>query len=313
LTNSEIADQLEQLKITPDDMALEERSKLWAAFQAKYRTTAAYVVTVVIIDSTHSARAALPVSGRVARAVPFEHPFIERIVSESGESAAIVPGTNALVEGRSLASTHMKLFVGDLDMTSAVKESSGSSIKFEVAASPPAGLYAGLHPVRVTHDVLLGAPQTFHKGMESNVQAMVLRPAVSVPAAATVASSVVENSVTYKTGTVAVQFNPKVAKHQRVTLLLNEHGRHHQHRHTVPKGRRRYLPGAGANRRRRECVGVRGRRIRFTQDHSVRLWKLVRTYPRYATVSATPSAPSSTVSTLCWRGSSAKRRSRTMA
>ena len=39
LANSSLAEQLEQIKLTPDTLGAEEISKLWAAFQSKYRPT----------------------------------------------------------------------------------------------------------------------------------------------------------------------------------------------------------------------------------------------------------------------------------
>src|SRR4030095_303497 len=57
-----LADQLEQIKITPEYLNTEEVSKLWTAVQSHYRPTAAYLATVVLIESTLPARAPLPVS-----------------------------------------------------------------------------------------------------------------------------------------------------------------------------------------------------------------------------------------------------------
>jgi Pvc16 N-terminal domain len=59
-----LADQLEQIKITPEYLSTEEVSKLWTAVQSHYRPTAAYVATVVLIESTLPTRAPLPVLSR---------------------------------------------------------------------------------------------------------------------------------------------------------------------------------------------------------------------------------------------------------
>jgi hypothetical protein len=61
LQASELADQIEQIKITPAVMNTEELSKLWTAFQTHYRPTAPYQVTVVLIESRKAARTPLPV------------------------------------------------------------------------------------------------------------------------------------------------------------------------------------------------------------------------------------------------------------
>lgn len=59
-----LADQLEQIKITPEYLNTEEVSKLWTAVQSHYRPTAAYVATVVLIESTLPVRSTLPVLSR---------------------------------------------------------------------------------------------------------------------------------------------------------------------------------------------------------------------------------------------------------
>lgn len=59
-----LADQLEQIKITPEHLNTEEMSKLWTAVQSHYRPTAAYLATVVLIQSVLPAQATLPVLSR---------------------------------------------------------------------------------------------------------------------------------------------------------------------------------------------------------------------------------------------------------
>lgn len=64
LANNDLHQQIEHIRITPQPMNLEELSKLWAAFQTQYRLSAAYLVTVVLIDSTLATRTPLPVLKR---------------------------------------------------------------------------------------------------------------------------------------------------------------------------------------------------------------------------------------------------------
>jgi hypothetical protein len=64
LKQSELEAQFERLRITPLPMGLEEMSKLWMTFQTQYRISAAYEVTVVLIDSRRAAPSPLPVLRR---------------------------------------------------------------------------------------------------------------------------------------------------------------------------------------------------------------------------------------------------------
>lgn len=51
LADCGLADQVEQLRVTPHSMNSEEMSTLWMAFQSHYRPTAAYQVSVVLIQA----------------------------------------------------------------------------------------------------------------------------------------------------------------------------------------------------------------------------------------------------------------------
>src|SRR5262249_7015632 len=64
LGESELQDQVERVRITPQPLSLDEMSKLWTAFQAQYRISAAYQASVVLIDSTRARTTPLPVLTR---------------------------------------------------------------------------------------------------------------------------------------------------------------------------------------------------------------------------------------------------------
>lgn len=61
---SELADQIELLKITPRTLSMDDMSKMWTALQASYRTTVAYDVSLVLIERNLPVRPALPVLSR---------------------------------------------------------------------------------------------------------------------------------------------------------------------------------------------------------------------------------------------------------
>lgn len=64
LTASDLADQVELVKVTPMTMGGDEMSKLWAAIQSHYRPSATYQVSVVLIEGTKPAVTPLPVLSR---------------------------------------------------------------------------------------------------------------------------------------------------------------------------------------------------------------------------------------------------------
>ena len=64
LTASDLADQVEAIRITPVMMGVEEMSKLWTAIQSHYRPSAAYQVSVVLIEAKKATSTPLPVLSR---------------------------------------------------------------------------------------------------------------------------------------------------------------------------------------------------------------------------------------------------------
>lgn len=64
LAASDLADQVEMIKITPAAMGSDEMSKLWSAIQTHYRPSAAYHVSVVLIEGTRPSFKPLPVLSR---------------------------------------------------------------------------------------------------------------------------------------------------------------------------------------------------------------------------------------------------------
>jgi Pvc16 N-terminal domain len=64
-----LADQYEQIKITPQVMNTEELSKLWTAIQSHFRPTAVYLATVAMIEPQAAQRRRFP-SCRAVHAIP---------------------------------------------------------------------------------------------------------------------------------------------------------------------------------------------------------------------------------------------------
>ncbi len=61
LATSELAEQFEQIKIVQRPMTMDDLSKLWTMFGAKYRPSACYTISVVLIESAAPKRSPLPV------------------------------------------------------------------------------------------------------------------------------------------------------------------------------------------------------------------------------------------------------------
>jgi hypothetical protein len=64
LDGNNLSQQLERIRVAPQPLSVDEIYKLWTAYQAPYRISAAYELSVTLIDSSLSARAAPPVLKR---------------------------------------------------------------------------------------------------------------------------------------------------------------------------------------------------------------------------------------------------------
>src|SRR5262249_17833971 len=118
LFTSELSEQVEQIKISPASLSTEEISRMWSAFQAKYRPTAVYQASVVLIESKQSTRSPLPVRSRGIFVVPFAQPVIEQIKSQATPGGPILTGQpilsgqNLVIAGRGLRADDVRVNIG---------------------------------------------------------------------------------------------------------------------------------------------------------------------------------------------------------
>jgi hypothetical protein len=219
LATTGLADQVEQVKITPELMDPEEISKLWTAFSAKYRPTAAYKATVVLIQSTKPTKIALPVQERKIYVSPFQEPIIDDILSIPGinepvlANQLIFAGSTLLINGTQLRNDGTFVNISGTDVIPADLNITDSVIK---VAMPP-GLAAGLQSVQVIQPALMGSPPVPHKGVASTVQAFILSPLISGDGQPNL--NQVNNLFQ---GTIKLQVKPAIQNKQDVRLLLNE-------------------------------------------------------------------------------------------
>ncbi|MDX2215559.1 MAG: DUF4255 domain-containing protein, partial [Oculatellaceae cyanobacterium bins.114] len=108
---SELDTQIEQIKICPEILNIEEMSRLWSTFQVHYRPTAAYQVSVVLIESKRSTQTALPVQQRNVVVFPFRQPVIEQVMPSGGVNQPITIGSALVITGQQLqaASTYVQI------------------------------------------------------------------------------------------------------------------------------------------------------------------------------------------------------------
>ncbi|MHC1767294.1 MAG: DUF4255 domain-containing protein [Verrucomicrobiia bacterium] len=216
LTRAKLADQIEQIKIRPQAMSVEEISKIWSALHSQYRPTSVYRVSVVLIESEKSVRPTLPVRARNLVVLPFQQPTIDRLLSQATNVAPIrsdqpiLAGYNLVIEGRQLRGETTRVLIDGVEIVPADHQVSNT----QIIVALPANLEPGLHSVQVAHPVDFGTkfPSEPHRGVESNIAAFVLVPVITLISPDPVA----------RNSTLALTINPAVGRGQRVALFIGQ-------------------------------------------------------------------------------------------
>jgi hypothetical protein len=149
-----LAEQLESLRISWQPLDTEELSRLWSAMQSHYRPSAAYEVSVVLIEATEPATSPLPVLTRGVTAMPSLLPPYPTITSAAPDGKDVaelsdvvtlrghhLDGTGAVVrfEHRLVATPH-EVAVGTV--------AAGDAIEVTLPSGPganadwPAGIWS---------------------------------------------------------------------------------------------------------------------------------------------------------------------------
>jgi hypothetical protein len=217
---SELSEQVEQIKIVPQSLNAEEISKLWAAFQARYRPTAAYQASVVLIESRQSTRSALPVRARKIYAVPFRQPVIEKILSQANTASPVLAdqpvlsGYRLVIQGKQLRDANTRVEIGGVEVIPQPDDIEDTKVTVQI----PSSVLAGVQGVQVVQRMLMGSPPVLHEGVASNVSAFVLRPRID-PLSVSFAPGGAGPAIT---GAVNFSVKPAIGSRQQVVLLLNE-------------------------------------------------------------------------------------------
>lgn len=236
LAESQLPDQVELVKISPQVMNLEEMAKLWSAFQAKYRPTAAYTATVVLIETYRPARSPLPVlsrglpdytSGRdegvrvrPALAEPsLPYPVLLRVIYPDQQLSACL-GDTVTVTGLNLDGIDVKVrfenkrLGGPVDLR--LTDVKTGELSFQIPDRPedwPAGFY--------TISALIQRPgKTYHEATNQVPFALALK--WTLPSEQPITGTPNAEIPDLVDVTMILACVPHVRPGQRVTLLLND-------------------------------------------------------------------------------------------
>lgn len=227
LADAGLADQIEDIRVAPEFLNSEEMSKLWTAAQSSYRPTAAYLVSVVLIESQQPVRAPTPVltrgpldpvSGRergvVAQAglVP-ALPTLDAVVPPAAQNVVRL-GESVSLDGHHLDGTspevHLVNELFDVDESLTPSSASPTRVQFTIPSARAGDFPVGLYrvAVRVTRPGETGV-------RESNRLALTLAPDLTgLPL------SVNRDGADVASFTLA--FTPQLRSGQSVALVLGQ-------------------------------------------------------------------------------------------
>jgi hypothetical protein len=181
-----LIEQFETVKLYLEPLTLDDVSKIWTALNQPYRLSGPYMVSVVQIDSDR-------VRGfprRVGQRGPRVHAYVTttpriaeittRRLGDPGHVEHPQPyarvGDVLTIHGSGLAGERVRVLLGPVDASDQVTSVQPGRIAVAVPDHPD--LRAGVQPVQVFHDVLVGEPPERRGGAASNTGVFVLVPRI---------------------------------------------------------------------------------------------------------------------------------------
>lgn len=178
LTDSDLAEEVELVTLSPTPLSLEEMSKLWGVLGAQYLLSQTYLATVVLIAADTAPTLALPVLRSSISIVPAAPPRIEAVRTDPPDQV-VTTGVELLLAGAGLvpAAGSVRVVVGRVELE---PEPDGRADALRVVLGD--GVPAGLHGVRVRHRSVTGAAGSPPSRVTatSNSLPLLVRPTVTV-------------------------------------------------------------------------------------------------------------------------------------
>ncbi|MFP2933438.1 DUF4255 domain-containing protein [Pyxidicoccus sp. 3LG] len=224
IPHSDVHEQVERIRLTPHTPTVEEMSKLWSMFQKPYRMSMVWQASVVLIDSTRPARAALPVLTRGAAntgvavqpdltpvtpgleslAFPHQQPSIRlgEVISITGHRLTDGPARVALTHSR---------WSGPQFFTPGPVTSRSASFTLPTGATAEASLPAGIYTLSLALTRKAGDPEYL-----TNALPFTLAPVLE--SISPTSGSPDPTGVLALTASVAPQVQPG----QRVSLIVGD-------------------------------------------------------------------------------------------
>ena len=206
LAESDLAAEVELVKLSPTPLSLEEMSKLWGVLGAPYLLSQTYLATVVLVTAEAQPSLALPVLRRVIGVSPYTPPRIEEVQPQQAGSAAAT-GASLLVTGSGLLPSGDGAALVAVGPAELVPEPDARANAVRVVLNDM--VPAGLHAVSIRHRGPAGPAGSPPSRITatSNSVPLLLRPEIS--------------AVSVGASTVTLSLAPPLQAGQRVGVQLS--------------------------------------------------------------------------------------------
>jgi hypothetical protein len=210
LAGSDLADQVDRVRLSPLSLSLEDLTRLWGTFvQASYVTSVAWQASVVLLEAQVQRRTALPVKSSALYVRTFQAPVVDLVENAAGVTVPIEATSDVLLIGDGLRGEDTIVRIGaGAGEAGAPTAITPAEIRVDLDAVFGTALRAGVRAIQVIHRIAMGDPATPREVVTSNTAAFVLRPTVTSPG--------------HSAGTVTLSIVPAVGEDQLTELLLTD-------------------------------------------------------------------------------------------
>ena len=209
LAATDLANQIDRVKLVPLSLNLEELSKLWSVFfQTPYALSVAYQASVVLIEQAVPVTVAARVLERDLAVGARGNPMIGSVRAQESATSPILATSTIDIAGSDLMGDVTLVRIAGSDI--APSSARPAHVMLPLLTTPAGSLRPGPQTVQVIQRLMLGSPPAPHAGASSNVATFLLHPSVS---AVTPTGTGVSDSI-------AVQVDLTLGKDQIAVLAL---------------------------------------------------------------------------------------------
>jgi hypothetical protein len=209
LATTDLADQIDRVKLMPLSLNLEELSKLWSVFfQTPYALSVAYQASVVLLEQALPVTTAQRVLERSIAVVARREPVVTSVSTLGDPGDPTTASSSIDIAGSDLMGDVTLVRVAGADR--AAVSTRPSHVIFDLSSVPPGSLRAGPQTVQIVQQIEFGSPPVPHSGASSNVATFLLHPTIAT----------ITPMGTGASGSIAVQFDLNLGKGQIAVLAL---------------------------------------------------------------------------------------------